>query len=296
MTKGKLNVDVADAITQLESMIKEFKLKRDIYRLIFRGKGLEFEGFRNYSPDDDASDIDWKASSRAQELLVKQYKEERDLKIVFMLDVGSNMVFGSTKKIKCEYALELIAALANLMLDFNDAIGLILFNDKVTQYIECKKGRKQMEIFMDILSHGETYGEKSNINIALDFATDYLNESIFSVIIISDLLSSTNETEKKLSLLASMFETIVIRVRDPLDVHLPNINGELIIENTSNNSQLIINPKVAKESYEKYVQQKEKLIEEIIKGSNVDYLDLMTSEPFAVSLAIFLKERIENKI
>ena len=296
MTKGKLNVDVADAITQLESMIKEFKLKRDIYRLIFRGKGLEFEGFRNYSPDDDASDIDWKASSRAQELLVKQYKEERDLKIVFMLDVGSNMVFGSTKKIKCEYALELIAALANLMLDFNDAIGLILFNDKVTQYIECKKGRKQMEIFMDILSHGETYGEKSNINNALDFATDYLNESIFSVIIISDLLSSTNETEKKLSLLANMFETIVIRVRDPLDVHLPNINGELIIENTSNNSQLIINPKVAKESYEKYVQQKEKLIEEIIKGSNVDYLDLMTSEPFAVSLAIFLKERIENKI
>ena len=296
MTKGKLNVDVADAITQLESMIKEFKLKRDIYRLIFRGKGLEFEGFRNYSPDDDASDIDWKASSRAQELLVKQYKEERDLKIVFMLDVGSNMVFGSTKKIKCEYALELIAALANLMLDFNDAIGLILFNDKVTQYIECKKGRKQMEIFMDILSHGETYGEKSNINNALDFATDYLNESIFSVIIISDLLSSTNETEKKLSLLASMFETIVIRVRDPLDVHLPNINGELIIENTSNNSQLINNPKVAKESYEKYVQQKEKLIEEIIKGSNVDYLDLMTSEPFAVSLAIFLKERIENKI
>jgi len=296
MTKGKLNVDVADAITQLESMIKEFKLKRDIYRLIFRGKGLEFEGFRNYSPDDDASDIDWKASSRAQELLVKQYKEERDLKIVFMLDVGSNMVFGSTKKIKCEYALELIAALANLMLDFNDAIGLILFNDKVTQYIECKKGRKQMEIFMDILSHGETYGEKSNINNALDFATDYLNESIFSVIIISDLLSSTNETEKKLSLLANMFETIVIRVRDPLDVHLPNIDGELVIENTSNNSQLIINPKVAKESYEKYVQQKEKLIEEIIKGSNVDYLDLMTSEPFAVSLAIFLKERIENKI
>src|SRR3989339_745916 len=247
MTKGKLNVDVADAITQLESMIKEYKL-------------------------------------------------ERDLKIVFMLDVGSNMVFGSTKKIKCEYALELIAALANLMLDFNDAIGLILFNDKVTQYIECKKGRKQMEIFMDILSHGETYGEKSNINNALDFATDYLNESIFSVIIISNLLSSTNETEKKLSLLANMFETIVIRVRDPLDIHLPNINGELVIENTSNNSQLIINPKVAKESYERYVKQKEKLIEEIIRGSNVDYLDLMTSEPFAVSLAIFLKERIENKI
>src|SRR3989339_852812 len=240
MTKGKLNVDVADAITQLESMIKEFKLKRDIYRLIFRGKGLEFEGFRSYSPDDDASDIDWKASSRAQELLVKQYKEERDLKIVFMLDVGSNMVFGSTKKIKCEYALELIAALTNLML--------------------------------------------------------YFNESIFSVIIISDLLSSTNETEKKLSLLANMFETIVIRVRDPLDIHLPNINGELVIENTSNNSQLIINPKVAKESYERCVKQKEKLIEEIIRGSNVDYLDLMTSEPFAVSLAIFLKERIENKI
>ena len=129
MNQKKLNVDIAGSISELQSMLKEFRLKKRIYKLFFRGKGLEFESYRVFSPDDDAADIDWKASSRSQQLLVKQYREERDLKIMFLIDVGSNMVLGSGKKVKCEFVTELAAAFSDVILSVNDRIGFFLFSD-----------------------------------------------------------------------------------------------------------------------------------------------------------------------
>lgn len=294
--KRQLNVDIATAISEFEAIVKEFNLKRDIYQIIFRGKGLEFEAYRDFSPDDDAVNIDWKVSSRAQKLLVKQYKEERDLKIMFIIDVGSNMVFGSTPRIKCEYATHVAAAFSDIIIKANDRVGFFLFSDKIKKYVDCKGGKKQFYLFIDMLSNGLNYGGDTNLDYALDYAMDYFDNSIFSVVIISDFLNVTNETEKKLTLLANRFETIAIRIRDPLDFSLPDVEGEVILEDPSTNQQVIVNPKIAKKVYEIYAANQSKMIEEIFKKSSLDYVDLFTNKPFAEPLAVFFKERLLNKI
>ena len=129
MIERKLNIDIAGAISEFDAAAKEFELKEKIYKILFRGKGLEFESYREYSPEDDAEEIDWKASMRGGKILVKRYIEERDLGIVFMIDVSENMVLGSHEKLKCEYAAELIGALAHLILNSNDKIGFMFFSD-----------------------------------------------------------------------------------------------------------------------------------------------------------------------
>ncbi len=291
-SKRRLNVDIDGSVSEFKTMLREFKLKRK--KVIFRGKGLEFDGYRNFSPDDDAGEIDWKSSLRAQKLLVKQYKEERDLKIMFLIDVGSNMVFGSTEKIKCEFATELIAAFTDLLINSEDRIGFFLFSDTINPFINCKGGSKHFQFFMEILSNGLNYGGKTNLDQALDFAMNHLDNSIFSVVIISDFLSMTNETFTKLNFLSHKFETIAIQIRDPLDVTLPEIEGEIVLENPSTSEQVIINPKVTKNAYEKYVSEQEKIIKQIFKKSGVDYLNLITDKSFAPPLAMFLKERMEK--
>ncbi|MBI2045357.1 DUF58 domain-containing protein [Candidatus Pacearchaeota archaeon] len=233
----RLNVEVADAISEFQAIMKEFRLKRDIYKLLFRGKGLEFEAYRDYTPDDDANDIDWKASMRSQKLLVKQYREERDLKIVFMIDVGSNMIFGSAKKLKCEFVTELVAALSKVIMDINDRVGFIIFSDKIHHFIDPKSGERHFQFFVDLLSQAETYGGATNLDLALEFALQYLDNSINSVILISDFLRITRETEKKISLLSHKFETIAIRARDLLDMTLPNVSGEVILQNPVTNDE-----------------------------------------------------------
>lgn len=289
--KRELNVDIPKAINDLQSMMKAFRLKEEIFRILFRGKGLEFEGFRDFSPDDDASDIDWKTSSRAMKLLVKQYKEERDLKIMFVVDVGSNMVFGSTDKLKCEYATELIAALSYLIVKQNDKIGFFLFSDSVSNYVDCRGGEKHFHFFVDTLKNAFNYGGKTDLDQALDFAMEYFNNSISSVIVISDFLNITNESEKKLELLSNMFETVFIKIKDPLDLTLPDMQGEVILEDSVSNDQILINPRVAKSAYERYALEQDKIIEEMFTKTQADSLNLLTNKNFAEPLAIFLKER-----
>jgi uncharacterized protein (DUF58 family) len=295
-TERKINTNLPEAITEFKAVMKEFRLKRDIYRILFRGKGLEFESYRDFNPDDDASDIDWKASSRSQKLLVKQYREERDLKIMFLIDVGSNMIFGSTKKLKCEFVTELTAAFSKLIMEEGDRVGMFLFSNDVKHFISPRNGERHFQFLMDLMTNVSTYGGITDLNKGLDFAMTYLNNSINSVILISDFLRVTPETEKKLTLLSHMFETILIRVRDPLDITLPNVEGEIVVESPLSGDQIIINPKVARANYETHAREQAKAVEEMFKKTEADCVDLVTSRSFSVPLAVFLKERLEKKV
>ena len=295
--KKELNVDFPESITRLKTLMKDFPLKRDLNKFIFRGKGLDFDGYRKYLPDDDSVLIDWKASLRAQDILVRKYIEERELRIMFVIDAGENMVFGSTPKIKCEYAAELSASLANLLFEVNDWIGFFMFSDEIKQYVGPKPGKKQFHIFMNCLKDPENYGGKSELNKALDFVVDYFDKSINYVILVSDFLRSDEETMKKISFLAGRFkELIAIQVRDPIDKTLPNIEGEYILEDDYKGEQIILNPRVAKIVYEQKALEKQMMVREMFLKNGVDYLDLTTDEPFYIPLASFLKQRMRKMI
>lgn len=291
----RLNVDVAKAVTEFEAYMKEFAIRRILYRIIFRGKGLEFDSYRNFSPDDDANEIDWKASARANNLLVKQYIEERDLKIMFIIDVSDNMLFGSTEKLKCEYVAELSAALAHLILDYNDNIGFVFFSDKIKKIVTPKKGTKQFNMFVDDLSNPEEYGGTSEIKKSLESLLDSLDSSINAVFIISDFIRINKSIQTTLNLFRHKFETVAIMIRDPLDKKLPETNDEVVVEDPVTKKQLIINPSIVRGGYEKNALEQENKVKEIFREANIDLLNLTTDQIFAPSLAEFLRERIEKK-
>ncbi|MFH1211983.1 MAG: DUF58 domain-containing protein, partial [Candidatus Woesearchaeota archaeon] len=97
----------------------------------FKGRGLEFAGFRTYQYGDDASLIDWKASLKAKEILVREFEEYKTVNTFFLFDVSNSMLFSSTGKLKCEYAAELILALTHAMLASGDPVGLGMFTDRL---------------------------------------------------------------------------------------------------------------------------------------------------------------------
>jgi uncharacterized protein (DUF58 family) len=114
MKTKKLRVDVLSLTKKIEIILKILVNTQIIsrYRSVFKGRGLEFEDYRAYTTQDDATRIDWKASIRSNQLLVKLFREERELDVYILLDSSSSMIFGSTEKLKLEYAAELAAAFA----------------------------------------------------------------------------------------------------------------------------------------------------------------------------------------
>jgi len=205
------------------------------------------------------------------------------------------MVLGSSEKLKCEYATELVAALMHLMIISNDRVGLILYNDGVREFIPPKGGINQLYYLVDVLSNPKIYTGSSRIENALDFALDNFGESITSVVLVSDFISMKSQVEDNLFLLTNRFETMAIMVKDMLDKTLPNINKEIVIEDPATKQQLLVNPKVARKIYEKNALYKEQTIKDIFRRGNVDVLSLETDKPFFFDLASFLKMRVDKK-
>jgi uncharacterized protein (DUF58 family) len=53
-----------------------------------RGQGLEFQSLREYQQGDPVRAIDWRATARRQKFIIREYQEERDQQVLFLLDSG----------------------------------------------------------------------------------------------------------------------------------------------------------------------------------------------------------------
>jgi uncharacterized protein (DUF58 family) len=294
MERG-LNLDVAGCISDLENGIRDFEINKKLYKTLLRGKGLDFDGYRLLGPDDDAANIDWKASKRANKLLTKQYIEERNVKVMFIVDVSDNMVFGSSPKLKCELAAEIVIALSHLIIKTKDKVGIILFNNKMVKRIDPLRGDKQFNLIKDILSEAENYGGAADTKSMTDYILNYVNRSVEAIFIVSDFLKINEKSFENLRAIGSNFETVAIMIKDPLDKSLPEYSKEIVIENPSTKEQLIINPKLARKVYSKSALEQEIIVKEMLKESAIDLLYIMTNDKFVPKLAEFLRERISRK-
>jgi len=289
-----MRVDIPGSIAALQAAARQFELRTKIYRFLFQTKGFEFDGYRTYTFEDDAGAIDWKASRRAVELLVRQYREERDRKIIFIIDVSNSMVFGSTEKLKCEYVTELAAALAHLIISYKDQIGYILFNDEVVQYDVPRTGLQVFYRLIEALQRPSIYRGDSRLDKALEFLFNYFSEKITAVFLISDFLHVTSREQTFLGYSQKRYETIALMVKDPRDLFLPDVSSEVVVEDPRGNTQVVVNPRLAREHYESLAREQEKSVIHLLNSIGIDFLKLSTADPFAFPLSRFLRDRVQG--
>src|SRR3970040_2274934 len=99
------------------------------YHAVFKGRGMEFDEVREYTPGDEIRTIDWNVTARMGHPFVKRYVEERELTVLFLVDLSASGTFGSVDKLKNEVAAEVCALLAFSAIKNNDKVGLIVFTD-----------------------------------------------------------------------------------------------------------------------------------------------------------------------
>lgn len=289
----RLRIDVVSLVKELEIVIKMLINTKILsrYRSVYRGRGLEFEDYRVYTPQDDASRIDWKASVRANETLIKLFREERNLKVYVLLQTSSSMVFGSTKQLKLEYAAVLAAAFAYLVLEANDKAGLVMFNDKIVKFIPPSGGKKHFYILLNSLVNAELYGGGYDLQKAVNFVMKTSTERGL-MIIISDFIGFKGEWEKTLRTASTKFDIICVMVRDPRDEVMPEEDvGQVVVQDPYSSENLLISPKKISEEYKKFVKAEEDRIDNTFLKGRLDLLKISTAEPFIKPLVGFFLVR-----
>jgi hypothetical protein len=260
------------------------------YRTAFKGRGLDFTGYRLYTKSDDASMIDWKASLRTNDLLVKILEEERFLKVFILFDISNKMLYSSTDKLKCEYAAELIASLSFTILHAGDSVGLIMFSDKIVKQIPINLGSKQYYLIIKALSDPKYYGGRFNIVTVLKSLMNMIHKDAF-VLVISDFIGIPPEWEKLLSYLAGKCEISGIIIRDPVDNEFPSDKNQIVVQDPYSENKLIIDPRYVKKDYDKIAREQVERIRNSFGRINSGVLHLTTTESFVIPLIKFLHER-----
>jgi uncharacterized protein (DUF58 family) len=291
----RLNIDFPRKITEFEfAMKRRFLVRTIFYKKVFRGKGLEFESYRKYTENDDASLIDWKASMRTKDLLIRQYSEERDLKIFFIIDIGESMVFGSGEHLKNEIAAEIAACLSHLIITSGDSVGFAFYGADRTDTRTFSSGMKQFRVFERFLKNPRLYGGESNLKKLLKILPPYL-KNVSAVFLLSDFIKMDEESLKMLKEFMNRHETIGIMVRDPVDTKLPDLKKEVVVEDIYTGKQVLINPDLIKYEYEKYSLEQKRKVENVFKKTGSDLLSIHIDKDFITPLVEFLRLRVKTK-
>lgn len=253
---------------------------------LFRGKGLEFDRFREFSPDDDATMIDWKASLRANKTLVKAYSEEQNKDIVIFLDVSSTMTYASIKKLKAEYAAELAATLIFNIVEAGDNAGLVMFTDKTTGVLPPMSGASQYHKALKMLENPKLYEGKMDLAKSLGFLNSIVRREAI-IILISDFIGLKSDWKKGLETLSTRMELIGIMIRDPIDDRIPIERGQIVISDPFSPDEQLVDPRRVAEEYERINRQFIGEVSHFFKKMKSDLLILHTDENFVKPIRNF---------
>ncbi len=159
------------------------------YHSVFKGRGMDFDEVREYSPGDEVRTIDWNVTARAGRAFVKKFTEERELTIFLVVDISASGNFGSGAMAKRDLAAEVASVLAFSAIRNSDKVGLILYTDRIERYLPPKKGRRHvLRVVRDILFH-EPQGIGTDTVKTLDVVNHVLHRRAV-VFLISDFETS----------------------------------------------------------------------------------------------------------
>lgn len=290
----KLKIDYREQSILFEKAMKRFQVKKILYRTLFKGKGLEFEGYRFFDSEDDFNLIDWKSTLRSGQKMVKQYKEERDVNVYFLVDCSKSMLFGSGDELKAEYVGKVVCVLANLVLNSGDRAGLIMYSDKEVKVLKPSNNKNQVLVIHKFLSEIGNYEGDFDIEKALDFSSRFIKGPSNNLVLISDFIHVKKGFEKKLPLVLLHTDFFAVMVRDKLDEVLPKEKYTIAVQDPHSGKQMVINSRVAHSRFREYALMQKEKIKSLFKGARTELLELKTEENFALPLSFFMKERAQE--
>ena len=271
----------------LTSRLVDDRLTGD-YHSVFRGQGIEFDEVRSYVPGDDVRSIDWNVTARTGYPHVKRYSEERELTVLFLVDVSGSQSCGSRLKTKAEVAAELTCLLALTSVRNQDKIGLILFSDHIVKYIPPRKGRTAvMRLVREVIAADDAQG-KTDISEALKFLHGVQKRKAV-VFLVSDFLDKGYE--KQLQVTAKKHDLVCCHLSDPTEQDLPNV-GLVELEDPETGASVWLDTSSA-EVRDLFAAESRKAREGLLQGfrrSKIDSMFLTTrQEPINEVRALFRK-------
>ncbi|MCP5005879.1 MAG: DUF58 domain-containing protein [Planctomycetes bacterium] len=273
--------------------IRSSRLVNDVlageYVSVFKGRGMEFEEVREYQFGDDIRSIDWNVTARLGHPYIKRFAEERELTIMFLVDLSSSGKFGSVRQFKNEITTEACALLALSAVRNNDKVGLILFTDRIEKFVPPKKGKTHVLRLIREVLYFKPEGTGTDISIALEYLIKITKRKTVSFLM-SDFL--TPDFEHTLRIANKRHDMIAVSITDPRELEIPNV-GFIKLKDAETGKTTLIDTSNKKLRSAFFKQNTENIQErkKMLRAIGVDMIALRTDSSYVEPIMSFFRMR-----
>lgn len=259
------------------------------YHSIFKGRGIEFDEVREYTPGDEIRSIDWNVTARMGHPFVKKFVEERELTVMLMVDLSGSSYFGSVNKMKSQIAAEVCSLLAFSAIKNNDRVGFIAFTDAIEKFIPPRKGTSHVLRVVREALYFRPKSRLTDISKALEFLNRVTTRKTVTFVI-SDFYDE--DFDRQLIITNRRHDVVAVTITDPLELELSNAGLVSMIDAETGREYLIdTSSKEVREDYRKKSLEKFRNRQDIFKSARVDNIDIRTNIPYTRELISFFRHR-----
>ncbi|MFQ5676579.1 MAG: DUF58 domain-containing protein [bacterium] len=260
-----------------------------LHRSPYRGFSVEFAEYREYTPGDDIRFIDWKVYARSDRYYLKEFEEETNLSCHILLDTSASMSYSNHGLSKLAYGSYLAASLGYLIFQQRDGVGLITFDNAISQVIRSRNRKGHM---LSILRYLDkiTAEKKSDMSMPLHQVADTINKKGL-IIIISDLLDDPSSVLRGLQHFRFKgHDVILFHIMDEAERTFPFKNVTKFID-LEGSAQMMAIPSLVRDNYLKKMNEHIEQFKQGCGRMQVDYHLLDTSKPLDFALFSYLTHR-----
>jgi uncharacterized protein (DUF58 family) len=264
-----------------------------MHRSPFHGFNIEFAEYREYTPGDDLRRLDWRVFGRTDRYYIKQYEEESNVRVTFIVDASASMNYqGSGSLSKFDYAATLVVSLAMLLTRQQDPVGLVLFDEAAITKLPPSATQAQLMVMSGLLE-GCKPSRKTELGGLLRSLTDQLRRRNL-LVIVSDLFTDLDAVYDGLNRLRFLgHEVLVMQVLDRDEMELP-FDGPTVFHDIEGEEELFAEPWAFRRSYQQAMNHFLDGVRRECGNRGYDHVRFLTDEPLGASLSYFLHSREET--
>jgi uncharacterized protein (DUF58 family) len=261
-----------------------------LHKSPYHGFSVEFAEHREYAQGDDIRHVDWKVWSKTDKYYVKQYEEETNLLTYVLLDTSESMGYASGPQVsKLMYAEWVAAALAYMVIQQQDSVGLATFDDQVRRYLRPSGQPSHLKELFHVMDT-QPARQKSDLGaIFHDLAERFKRRGI--VVVLSDFF---DDPARILSGLRHFrhrrHEVIVFHVLDPAEVDFP-FRQTTLFKGLEGLGEVLTEPHALRRAYQEELGS---FLDELKRGcraADIDYVPLRTDADLDFALSSYLATR-----
>jgi len=246
------------------------------------GFSQEFAEYRSYTPGDDLRHVDWNVFARTERAYLKRYRGETNTNLIVMLDASASMGFHSGAVAKFDYSKYLASALVYLAHLQRDSAGLIVFDDKVANFVPPSARQGQLMRLLHGIGHAQL-GQHTDFARPFTELQQFLKRRGITVLI-SDFFADPDQIIRTMEPLRFRGnELVLFHVLDPKELE-PKLGEAAILLDMETGEAMEASPDYAEQEYRQKVGAHIQQLRSKAQGAGIDYFLLRTDRPLDAGL------------